>query len=399
MKTITLKNAFKHLSFILLSPFILLFQSCRLGPVVDSGKSNNYYYSRDKKSVIWSPDGNWFELGYHKLEGVDAKSFSVLSAHWSKDKNNVYHHYTAFPLVDINTFQVISEDKGYDANHVYLVREYPSPSTIQIIEGADPETYEIMSSLQFADMLWGDSNRAWAKDKDHVFLRDVIYTPADAVTFEVLTDEFSRDKTNLYILLDTEMHHDVAVIPVNTSELRLLPENKSYIRTESSIFMRKYSFSEKKYKVSQISMNPADTIEYIGGSFLRINDVIYEYGEPITYLEKPIDGLTFRPLDGDNGNLLFFADKNQVYFYDKQLAVLPGANPETIKQIGSQYYTDGNRVYWGSQIVEGADPQTFYFDEKQFRGVDGDELFVREKSLKEWEFEGGEWKRITKNNP
>ena len=60
----------------------------QLGDPVDKEISDSYYYSTDGKSMVYSPMGNWFELGKTSFDG-DVATFSVLARDYGKDKDYV----------------------------------------------------------------------------------------------------------------------------------------------------------------------------------------------------------------------------------------------------------------------------------------------------------------------
>ncbi len=65
--------------------FLLL--SCIIGELFDSEKSKSYFVKSGH--IYYSPNGNWFELGYYKCE-ADIKTFEVISEHISKNPKSIY---------------------------------------------------------------------------------------------------------------------------------------------------------------------------------------------------------------------------------------------------------------------------------------------------------------------
>lgn len=73
---------------------------------IDISSSKNYYYNFFKNEIHYVPNGNWFELGDDKIEGVDIKTFKVLSEFYAKDKNNAYFNYIPIKNADVSTFEI-----------------------------------------------------------------------------------------------------------------------------------------------------------------------------------------------------------------------------------------------------------------------------------------------------
>lgn len=160
----------------------------QFGDPVNKEISDSYYYSRDNNAIIYSPMGNWFELGKNKMD-VDMSSFEVVGRDYAKDKNNVYFKSRAIDF-DIPSFQVKYHYVPMDKNHVYVMEDdlYYLSDTKEgfvILEGADPETY-ILLSYNFA------------KDKNAVFMNNQKITNVDHRTFEIINDYFSKDNDSIY---------------------------------------------------------------------------------------------------------------------------------------------------------------------------------------------------------
>jgi len=81
-----------------------------MGELVDSSKSNSYF--KKSGNIYYSPNGNWFELGYDKCN-ADTESFEVLSGNIAKDKKSIFSGYEIQTHVDYSTFNV-------DVNNVFL---------------------------------------------------------------------------------------------------------------------------------------------------------------------------------------------------------------------------------------------------------------------------------------
>ena len=195
------------------------------------------------------------------------------------------------------------------------------PSKIQkqgsiIIEGADPETFEIISSD---------------------------YLAADLKPEQNPTLVYSRDKNFLY-------REGIRVEDVDPNSFLIL--GRGYIKNENSVYLRgeKLEGSEPK------------TFEFLKWGYARDKNFVY-----IAWSGGKIegsDGASFEIVDRD-----YAKDKNFLYYKQKKLAK---ADPSTFELVYHVYTADGltsttpsgyakdkNFLYYKGEYVEGADPGTF----------------------------------------
>ncbi len=128
----------------------------------------------------------------------------------------------------------------------------------------------------------------------------------------------------------------------------------------------------------------AATFEALSEEYTRDkNKVYFKWISPGVFLVVELQGAdpaTFKPL-----NYKYAVDKNSIWFMD---SAIPGSDPATatllsdqivqdkfriysngepsnhpnatsIRPVGSDYYVDDTNVYWGTEIVKGADPASF----------------------------------------
>ena len=179
---------------IIFAPVIWLIQACNpLGNPVDQDISDSHFYNKKKTDVIYSPMGNWFELGKTPLN-VDIESFQVLNNKFCKDKNHAYYLAAVIEhqKIDVASFTAKTDDWmwhiGLDKEHVYyLERDFKEGETIaktMLIEGADPNTYKKL-----------DEN--FAKDDQHYFF-DNKMIDVDYASFKKVNKTFYTDKKEAY---------------------------------------------------------------------------------------------------------------------------------------------------------------------------------------------------------
>lgn len=160
---------------------------------------------------------------YNKLDNADVASFKLFKERTLRsiafDKNKVYMDGEVLYKADPKTLEIVKTAvrgvQGHylkDANNVYTDRR-------QIVEGADPVTFKILTYQYSVDknhvfahekMLKADlatfeivDDSYWAKDKDYVWYQGAFMKDFEAKTFEVLKSAqnhstYVRDKDTIY---------------------------------------------------------------------------------------------------------------------------------------------------------------------------------------------------------
>ena len=139
-----------------------------------------------ESSLVYWVDNLWEK---NKINNADVSTFIILSngynRDYAKDKNRVYVVVDKYHMYDLNilenadplTFQVLKDIFSKDKNNVYMKGT--------IIKWADPKT--------FTEIDWG-----YSKDKNNVYLFGTIIDGADPITFERLDEITSQDKDYTY---------------------------------------------------------------------------------------------------------------------------------------------------------------------------------------------------------
>jgi hypothetical protein len=173
----------------------------------------DFGYAKDKNSVYFSGDST-------KMEGVEAESFQVLNEYYTKDKNAVYFGAGDYMWsiqqvknVDVETFETIDGQAFYakDKNNIYFS---DGGAIAKVIENTDPQTFEVLgnnyskdkNSVYSKDKLMPNADldsfkllkHHYAKDEANVYYGDKILTDADPSTFKIITYQLTKDDNNLY---------------------------------------------------------------------------------------------------------------------------------------------------------------------------------------------------------
>ena len=249
-----------------------------------------------------------------------------------------------------------------------------------IISGADIRTFTVLydQSKYFL--------RGYAKDKNYVYYEGKILKDADVSTFGLVDAVYAKDKNYVYAygrkIEDSDGRTFVYFNETNEGE----DKNRVYnFLGESELKINKAYPGQEKYMgeflVSILKYRWKKDKEYI---YLR--DEIIVGADPNTFklirdsnsdstgyskdknniyfLEKRIinvDKNSFRILQlGD-----YAVDKNKAYYNDKEVI---GADIKTLEEVsvtcnpGHCYAKDKKNVYSFGEIIEGANPKTFEFD-------------------------------------
>jgi hypothetical protein len=256
-------------------------------------KGSDYY---NYKGCIFL-GGNIFEIGTHKLEGSDVKSFQILSGGYSKDKNRVYYLGNILLDADPVTFIVKTEDSAIDKNQVYYMGKK--------LNDADPNSFFVIQQ--------NGKNTEYSKDKNNVYYEDLRLNGSDPDSFVILPFEgkntyYAKDKNQVYYM-------GQKILYANPQSFTIL--NGSYSRDNQSVFFNEYRYS---YLKSFIVLNSENPEEFIVGNtyynFSKFGDVSFYRGLRVsdkidTHNFEWIGGNYYRSayLDNPEVTMIFFEDK------------------------------------------------------------------------------------------
>ncbi|TXI92372.1 MAG: hypothetical protein E6Q34_06565 [Burkholderiaceae bacterium] len=275
------------------------------------------------------------------LPGADGESFVIFNFNYAKDKNRVYGRGGPF---DAATFVSLDPDGKFvkDKNGAYFeTSSYGAdPTGHNLIEGADPETFEWVTGVYAKDknhvyhLIWPTENGEdaatyvrvldpttrsdnWTKDKNHAYYNGRIVVGADPSTFRAFNFEFGVDAKNLFFRNTLVPGADVATFELITEQA------PSYAKDSKQVY----------YDVS-----------------LEDNPII-----------EGADPATFTLFSEGQYNLPtgYAKDKNHVFYQTK---LIPEADPDTFVFLDDGYppsAKDKNHVYQGEEVVAGVDPATF----------------------------------------
>jgi hypothetical protein len=173
----------------------------------------------------------------------------------------------------------------------------------------------------------------YAKDKWYAYHSSSYRFCADTDSFVPMGNLYAKDRKRVYF-------QDVPLPDADPTSARVVDD---YLLVDN----------EHVYQAEKL-IPGADphTFTVIMGSYTKDGTHVY-YNQTVL---PDADPGTFRVLDNEN----FAKDEHSVYtvFYD-EIRKIPGADPATFQTLHDAYAKDKNQLYYGGQVVEGVNPETF----------------------------------------
>ena len=249
-----------------------------------------------------------------RVPGAGPKTFEILGAFYTRDGKNVYFHNKPLDKVDVASFEVLSDARyTRDKNQVWLYR--------QRIENAEATSFEVLQN-------------DYAKDQLHVFQGRKILSGAHSDTFRVIDRYFTADNDAVYYKGNPVAHADPYTFIVL---------ERNYSKDEQHVF------------------NKTEIIPDADPLTFKVLPWCVKDGKHVFYYNNTMQGC-----DPGSVQLIghgFIRDKSHVYRRGKKVIE---ANPDTFRPFGSHkkdpnndYFTDGERVYCLSELIDRCDIATF----------------------------------------
>lgn len=326
--------------------FLFLFISCNRERLVDARKSDKYYYSADRKQILYEIEPNRDDFrqlwkSFYENVSSDSQHFEVLSTYFAKDSKYVYYKYKKITEADYNTFRVDSVGTlARDKNHVFVL-DYSFECSV--VEGADPESYVYISN----------NNNQWAKDINYCyyFNRRI---DADVTSFYVINNLLAADKHYIYFspskthYVDSLISYNLSGVLKAISSFVVYDDNKLYC-VFSTRYQDRYKMELFPYKdINALRFHSADSLVF------SVDSCVYWYGNPITDF---VDIATFKVIQKK-----YAKDANSVFYKGQKIE---GANPLSFNVLKDDSYydygVDDKYVYHIGEKLENSDAPTFHF--------------------------------------
>jgi hypothetical protein len=329
-------------------------------------KMGGYYINNNN---VYSYERN--EEKYVALN-LDLSTFELIDRCYGKDANNVYFFGQLQKEIDAKTFELIDSSSNYlkDKNNIYSYRSC-SLGDHKIIEGADYETFEILSPWYAKDKnhvyvnkgeildadaktfsLLSQSNGSYAKDNISFFYKGEKIEGLDIPSLEITNGRFLQDKNGVYTIVYDYNTYLVTTIPdIDISTFEVIP-NSYYYKDSKNAY-----YAEGENYVQIIEGVDIESFEDLGGYYLayytKDKNLIYFNGKAI--LDS--DGETASLISKDEEDYVpYVKDEKHIY---AQGEILAEAEIETFEYLGDGYSKDKDSVFYYNTIIEGADISTF----------------------------------------
>ena len=314
---------------------IFVFLVSNLGMAEYIKKDNAVYY----KDEIWQADEK-------KVNNADFKTFVELNKIYGKDNKNVFYGDEKLENADFKTFQAVGENIGRDKDNFYWYNQKVkiNPKDFKLYKNKDKIRY-FRNNGKIYD-LKGLNELNGIEDVD---------------TFEVLDDEYSKDKHNIY-------YDGVTLSDVDMDTFQIIMPNY-YAKDKNRVYSR-----HKKIK----GANPK-TIKVLNIAYIKDDKTVFSDFSFSNTL-KNADVKSFEVLGQYYGK-----DKNNVYLMGEKIKKADVKTFQVISEESFKHYSkDKNNVYLETYIIEGADPKTFeIIKEKPTYSKDKKYLYYSGKKIDE----------------
>ena len=314
---------------------ILVFIVANLGMAEYIKKDNAVYY----KDEIWQDDEK-------KVNDADFKTFVELNKIYGKDNKNIFYGDEKLENADFKTFQAVGENIGRDKDNFYWYNQKVK------INPKDFKLYKNKDKIRYF------RNNGKIYDLEGL---DELNGIKDVDTFEVLDDEYSKDKHNIY-------YDGITLSDVDMDTFQIIMPNY-YAKDKNSVYS-----GHKKIK----GANPK-TIKVLNIAYVKDDKTVFSNFSFSNTL-KNADVKSFEALGEYYGK-----DKNNVYLMGEKIKKADVKTFQVISEESFNHYSkDKNNVYLETYIIEGADPKTFeIIKEKPTYSKDKKYLYYSGKKIDE----------------
>ena len=333
---------------------ILVFLVTNLGMAEYIKKDNAVYY----KDEIWQADEK-------KVNDADFKTFVELNKIYGKDNKNVFYGDEKLENADFKTFQIVGENIGRDKDNFYWYSQKVkiNPKDFKFYKNKDKIVY-FRNNGKIYDLKGLDELNG-IKDVD---------------TFEVLDDEYSRDKNNIY-------YGGVTLSDVDMDTFQIIMPD-AYAKDKNNLYYQEVKIDKIRDNLENMSAGVLDIIKngnriYANGNRLDIenpenfkiikNDyynnpnIIYGKNNKNIYViignGQKIRSKVIKDADIDSFEIMeigaYSRDKNNIYFTYSDVVKMKDVDKDsfTIGEHGFSY--DKNSVYFYGKKIDGISPKGF----------------------------------------
>lgn len=316
----------------------------RLGKPVNEALSDSYYHHRWKEKIIYSPMGNWFELGYTEMD-ADPKTFVVLHREFGKDHQSVYWR-SKKQTADVSSFYLDENRIPKDKQHVYHL-SLSWPDTMTVVPGANPATYQ---PYQLKEEQY---NTGWYRD-DHAYYLDGRPVSVDYATFQRLNRVLAIDTNQVYIIRSKEGQPKQLVAVQKNPGGNAMRINDLYVQVGAHVFVSMWDVEliDLDFKAIQ-SLSVLDDLNIV------VNGELVSRGKRL----PSVDVASLEILQRD-----YLRDRQHAYFMGE---IIAGADPTTFEVVYEAYSKDREHVFYQTRLLPEVNPATFKMNFAEGTATDG----------------------------
>ncbi len=287
------------------------------------------------------------------IENADIPTFEPLDAHYAKDKFTVYYckverDAQAYYLTKRN---VIFRMKDADVTSFKLLNDgldgYAIDNKQAYFNGEGFEVKDVQTLQQI-------DNR-FVKDQYQVYFDQSPIKMANPVSFEVLNSYYAKDDTRIYYYgKPYELYNGIHEIPCEISSFELL--DYPYSKDHVSVY----------YYYSKLSKADSESFKVLGSHFSKDKNRVFIESEILNGADP--SSFSIIPQDEYSTEANYYSrDKNKVYWKIKSIEK---ANPDKFKVIGLDYSTDGQNIFYESELLPNADVLSFEISQHNYGDSD-----------------------------
>ncbi len=302
---------------------------------------------------------------------INDKNFIVLNDHFAKDDTAIYFKDYIIENADIPTFEALdahyAKDKWMvyyckverDAQAYYLTKR----NVIFRMKDADVTTFKLMNGG--LDGYAVDKKQAYfngvafvvkdvqtlqqidgrfVKDQYHVYFDQSPIKMANPVSFEILNSYYAKDdKRFFYYGKPYEFYNGIHEIPCDVASFELL--EYPYSKDQASVF----------YYYTKILKADSKSFQTLGSHYSKDKNYVFLESEIMNGADPASFSLVPQDEYATEANY-YSRDKNKVFW---KIRSIEKANPDKFKVIGLDYSTDGQHIFYESNLLPNVDVLSF----------------------------------------
>ncbi|CAM3823498.1 DKNYY domain-containing protein [Parendozoicomonas haliclonae] len=340
--------------------------------------SNQYYH--DATKVYFVSGGNFFELGEREIPEADLSSFRVLSDAYAKDDNYAYYQGNKIDKADASSFEA---RQGAKSESIFAIDKNAVFLSDKIIPTADSASFIVIGS-------------GYAKDQSSFFHYDEAFADASD-TYAFLGSQWEAS----YLSIDNHVYRGSKLVPnISANGFEMLAngffkDNQSVLHgqdevaganSETFVIINDWVQKDRNriyYKGTPLDFGDPQSAEKIDSYYWRddnhvyIGDKLIEGLNPLWFTPSDVSrytGYSYQTINLSPNTITYIKKKklewiSDAYFiyqnkvFHRQGDHLEDSSPHNYKTVSNDkdawYLISNDHLYYGSDMVQGADIKSF----------------------------------------